>query len=124
MKRAGAIFLLLLFLTPTFGFCVHRHYCGDHLKEVNLFVDVDESNCCGDIEKEMNCCKDEEVVFQLDVDYSANSPIAIPTDFKILVVLFQDVWFRAVAEENFSFLRYKPPTLAQNIPVLVQSFLI
>lgn len=124
MKRIGAIFLLFIILTPTFGFCVHRHYCGDHLKEVNLFVDADESKCCGEFEEEFDCCKDEEFVYQLDVDYSANTPVTIPVNFNPLVFLVKGFLSVFTEDEHISFLVYKPPTLAKNIPILVQSFLI
>lgn len=117
--------LLVAFLSATFGICVHQHFCGGNLKEVNLFVNADESKCCGDWEDESGCCEDVELVYQLDVDYSTASAIEISPKLSMLVVAF--VWVltpRAYELKSNAFLFYKPPVATPDITVLIQSFLI
>ena len=125
MRKLGAILLLVLFLAPTLGFCVHKHYCGDYLKEVNLFVDANEDDCCGEWEKEADCCNDEEFVYQLDLDYSANTPFkdVLPDISNVNTGYFASIVFKK-HNECSSFLSYKPPIYSTDIPILVLSFLI
>ncbi len=125
MRKLGAILLLFFFLAPTLGFCVHKHYCGNYLKEVNLFVDANEDNCCDDWEKVADCCNDQEYVYQLDLDYSANNSFKdlLPNFFLLSVSHFSSFVFEK--DKKFSsFLYYKPPIYSSDIPILVQSFLI
>jgi hypothetical protein len=125
MRKLGAILLLILFLAPTLGFCVHKHYCGDYLKEVNLFIDANEDDCCGDWEKEADCCNDEEFIYQLDLDYSVNNSFK---DVLPNISLLSSVHCTGIVFEKdkqfSSFLYYKPPIYFIDIPILVQSFLI
>lgn len=125
MRKVGAILLLLIFLTPTIGFCVHKHYCGDHLKEVNLFHDADESKCCGEFEDEFDCCSDEEIVFQLDEDYSSSPKVDIESpDFTVLQSFILVHLFDLFENEFTSYLSYKPPLLFFDHSVTFQTFLI
>ena len=65
--------LLLSFLSSSIGVSVYKHYCGDFLAAVSLYV---ESNPCadengGDIcssNKATSCCDDETDYYQLDTD--------------------------------------------------------
>ncbi|MBL4652926.1 MAG: hypothetical protein JKY53_08700 [Flavobacteriales bacterium] len=125
MRRIGAILLLTIFLTPTLGFCIHKHYCGDYLKEVNFFVDANEDNCCGSQEEIAGCCSDEELIYQLDIDYSANIKVevVIPA-FTCLAKAYAASITDEITEDFSSYLHYKPPLLFQDISILVQSFLI
>ena len=125
MRKLGAILLLVLFLAPTFGFCVDKQYCGDYLKEVNLFVDANEDDCCGEWEKEADCCNDEEFVYQLDIDYSVNTSFkdVLPNISNVSTGHFTSIVFEK-ANECSSFLYYKPPIYSVDILILVQSFLI
>ena len=125
MRKIGAILLLIIFLTPTLGFCVHKHYCGDYLKEVNFFVDANGDNCCGQQEEIAGCCSDEELVYQLDLDYSANMKVEVVTPtFTFLATTYTISITDEVIEDFSAYLHYKPPLLFQDISILVQSFLI
>ncbi|MBL4623776.1 MAG: hypothetical protein JKY42_01335 [Flavobacteriales bacterium] len=125
MRKISAILVLVVFLTPILGFSVHKHYCGNYLKEVSIFVDSDESNCCGEEEKEMGCCSDEELVYQLDVDYSVNTSVEVAAPAFVFLNSFYSTYSISELREDFSsFLYYKPPILFQDISMLVQSFLI
>lgn len=53
------------------GVQVYKHYCGEFLESVDLFLPSDN---CGDEEdsctaKKMSCCDDEVEVHQLKVDF-------------------------------------------------------
>lgn len=95
---ASALLACLIFVSST-GFSMYKHYCGDNLKEISLF---DEVQSCHDTElekqqvdscpfhkhddtetaEENNCCSDEynrialeDQVKQLDKNQSSIAPI-------------------------------------------------
>jgi len=65
--------LLFVFLGTTSGVSVYKHYCGDFLAEISIFI---QSNPCSDengedactVNKEMECCDDETDFYQLEID--------------------------------------------------------
>lgn len=77
IKFPFVLFLLITFLSSTAGVSVYKHYCGDFLEGISLFV---QSDPCSDeggedacnILNENDCCEDETNFYQLDVDFITN----------------------------------------------------
>ena len=61
------------FLSSTLGVNVYKHYCGDLLEGISVFI---QSNSCADevgeeacsAGKETDCCEDETEYYQLDIE--------------------------------------------------------
>lgn len=61
------------FLSSTLGVNVYKHYCGDLLEGISVFI---QSNPCTDeggeeacsAGKETDCCEDETEYYQLDIE--------------------------------------------------------
>lgn len=66
MRKFFSISALLILLVATIGLSISKHYCGNILREVSYYVHNDG---CGDMEMPMDCCNDENEVYQLHVDY-------------------------------------------------------
>jgi len=59
-KKHISLFLALTFLVSNLGMAFTVHFCDNEIKSVsvNIFQENDdvEKSCCGEIEKESNCC--------------------------------------------------------------------
>jgi hypothetical protein len=59
-KKHISILLTFFLLVSNLGLAFNVHYCGDTIASVSISTTANtESNCCGAIEKESNCCKDK-----------------------------------------------------------------
>lgn len=59
-KKHISILLTFFLLVSNLGLAFNVHYCGDTIASVSINTAANsESNCCGAIEKESNCCKDK-----------------------------------------------------------------
>ena len=138
-KQAGSLVIAIIVLTATMGVAVNKHYCQGRLVETTVFVKTKHAHCQQIItakqhcpyheisnSKEEQCCSEESEFYQID-DL---------TNISKLSVKFQPVLFQAeihyivtnifsLQENNFhTYKNYKPPLIAQDVTVLVQSFLL
>jgi len=73
LKSLFTFTILLAFLGSTQGVQVYKHYCGDFLEEISLYI---QSNPCADEGgedacskgKKVSCCNDETEFYQLEID--------------------------------------------------------
>lgn len=73
LKRFFSFLLILSFLGSVLGVQVYKHYCGDFLVGVSLYI---QSNPCADESGEdkcsrgemKSCCEDEFQYIQLDIN--------------------------------------------------------
>lgn len=73
LKSLFTLSLLTAFLASTLGIQVYKHYCGDYLAEISVYV---QSNPCADEGgedacskgKTKSCCDDETEYYQLKID--------------------------------------------------------
>lgn len=80
--------------------------------------------CDDNMENEGDCCRNEVDYFQLDEDYLVNSVVSSFENEYINVIFsnYIDLQFEETNTQT-RFLRYKPPLIERDIPVLFQSFL-
>jgi hypothetical protein len=141
MKRAFAIFLLVLTLFSQSGVVLAAHYCMGDLAEWNLGFSTHAESCSmakkptaceqtndfsSDDMRRKGCCEDDFVQFKINEPCQTTSEILVSVS-PVFVVAFVmamnfDLWANSV--HNHSFLAYSPPPLLRDIPVLNQSFLI
>jgi hypothetical protein len=125
-KKIVNTLLALLLLVATTGVTLNKHYCMGRLKSVAVFHSAE--NCSGDgMTDPMPCC--EDVSEQLKVDDLTKASF----DFKVASELFQlaaisylqiDQKNSSIEQDKPKFQDYSPPPFDQDIPILIQSFLI
>ena len=139
-NQIGSLFLAAVVITATMGVTVNKHYCKGKLVETAVFVKTKHSHCDQKIAMNINhcqmhqsmtkakddCCSEESEHFQVD-DPSKISKLSI--EFKPLALQAVVLYFVADLfsnQENISAnpKKYKPPLIAQDVTVLVQSFLL
>ena len=76
MKKVFALILSLVYLTSSVGATVHLHYCMDKLVNWSLNDEGNKCKKCG-MEKDGNCCKDENKFVKNSLDQSTTSAIQI-----------------------------------------------
>ena len=71
MKKAVAIFLMVLYGFAATGATIHAHYCMGRLISVNLFLGNPNvcANCGMAKEKSHGCCRDEQHQVQMHTDH-------------------------------------------------------
>ena len=82
LKRISHIGLSLLLLISTVGFAVSKHYCGDALVDITYNENAD--SCCDD----SACCHIENLLYQLNEDYSPPQITNAPELYEIAVLGF------------------------------------
>lgn len=141
MDRLVAIFLSFLILTTNVGLTFATHYCGGKaVKAKIMFGSADLS--CGMTEEETTqfcdrnsqsptirtngCCENQYVQLEIEDDYNGPTSVENTVDYNFIaafVISYISLYsFNAFNEVEF--LNYSPPLLKQDIPVLIQSFLI
>ncbi len=145
--RLLASFMALLMFTTSVGFSVDMHFCQGQLKSFNLFgkakachemVRNSPMPNCPHHQKMMEqmegcskgkkgCCENKTLHFQFDQDQRVqNYEFVVSRQFKHFVTAFVAVFFNNIYIEKdlHSFAHYKPPLIQQDIPILIQSFLL
>ena len=142
-RQITSLFLALWVVTVSSGFTIHKHFCEGELKRIAILSEaspcehaqpkvVEASSCpmCKMKQQETpknDCCENEQSRIELE---DTLTPAKVFMDF--------DKHFQFVALVHFIFselysdfpayyknyLNFKPPLVTQDIPVLVQSFLI
>ena len=124
VKSFIAILLSVLIIGVSSGITLSKHYCGGALESISINKDAD---CCCDGEGvKSDCCRNEVISFSTDQQFS---PVVFDwkLDIKRLCACDLCDWFMAYEYAQTTILtgkNYKPPSLNQDIPVLIQSFLI
>ncbi len=130
LKKIAHLFLALLLVVATMGVTMHKHHCLGRVKDVSYF---EKSQHCAEMmgmEQEdlpMTCCKDTKEEFKVeDVSFTKVS-FDLDTDYHLISVMMYvllDTQIILSETQRFAYKNYKPPLIEQNIPVLVQSFLL
>ena len=130
MHQIATIALMFIVLFASIGVTLNKHYCMGHLVSIALY---EEAESCMDImgmedeESDMHCCDD------VHEEYKVEEPGISPYEFefKADIQFYHLVSFLILhtswpAEDSTppNYALYKPPNIDQDIPVLVQSFLI
>jgi len=122
------------------GFIVNMHFCMGELASVSLLGEAkacslatDAPSCHQSVTAEINkmdCCQDSSISVESQADFSADYTVEAPrqasTSLVSLPFLALDLLLptSSIVTDDFPYLAYKPPLLSQDVPVLIQSFLI
>ena len=109
--------LVLAFLGSTLGVQVYKHYCGDFLAEVSLYmqtascaVEGGEEACSKD--KSTSCCDDETEFYQLTIDLIKHQQVEQNFSyFPVSVILIAKHFIISDDKESLLVLLAKPPPI-------------
>lgn len=121
-----SLLLMLVLIGTTSGISVYKHYCGDLLEEISIFI---QSNPCSDeggeaacsAGKEMNCCDNETEYYQLEVDLVKTSQHQINFRITPQIILFglaQNHLFFIEESKSLNYLELPP--IISDIPLYKQ----
>jgi hypothetical protein len=128
LHKGFSITLALLVLFSTVSFTIEKHFCGDVLVDVSMFVEADK--CAMEAEEMLqkkNCCKDEVDVIQGQDELKITSFEDIDFNQQQFVVLFTCSYlslFKSLPKKNIPHKGYSPPNLVYDLQVLNQVFII
>ena len=77
MKKASAIFFILLFLLANSGIAVNVHYCRGKISSVKFFVGDNHSCTCNHKKMKPGCCKDKATILKANDDLSKANSVEI-----------------------------------------------
>ncbi len=128
-NNIATIFLAGLLMLSTVGVTLNKHYCMGRLKNVAVF---EEAKSCAEkmgMEEDCpkNCCDDESHELRIKELNKATFDVDLTPDLKLVatITLFvHSLGAESSLIETPDYTYYKPPLIEQDIPILVQSFLI
>lgn len=129
-KKIANICLALVLMVATAGITLNKHYCLGQLKSVSVFqeaescmskMEMDEDSC------PMECCDDTSEEYKLEEfkQVSFEHKFFTPELRLIAIITYYFANADVVTNSpNLSYSQYLPPLIDQDIPVMVQSFLL
>jgi hypothetical protein len=115
----------------TLSFSIEKHYCGEHLVDVSLFMEADkcgmESTDDDSALMDESCCKDVIDLVEGQDELSMENSELLNASQKVFLLSFTYVFgglHIAPAEDDPPFEHYSPPEVIQDIQVLNEVFLI
>jgi hypothetical protein len=121
VKKIFALILSIVYLTSSVGATVHLHYCMDKLVNWSLKDEGDECKNCG-MEKDGNCCKDEQKFVKNNLDQSITGAIQLlqspATDTHFSFISFVDDHSYPIINEHP--ISHSPPT-DDDIDILIHN---
>jgi len=137
-KILNIILAIILFLSSA-GLLVNKHYCQDELKNVAIFVEAkscheqQEQAVCphhqkAETEEEKNnCCENESEFLKLDQDLQVENfdfaSLKKPLQLAVVMIALT-IELPSTESTNPHYLSYKPPIVCDDLPVVLQSFLL
>ena len=131
LRKISSVLLAALMLVATTGVSIHKHYCMGQLRSVAIHTHA--PNCFElagqESESDMDCCENTSQVYQVDDEQQQQlTKIDLAGKYHLisafLVVTVRELMLENGSEKQNRYLNYKPPLIAQDIPVTVQSFLL
>jgi len=82
LKKSLHIAMALLLMVSITGLTIHKHYCGDELTSISIFVDT--SDC-----QESSCahCEDETLSCKMDVDLLSADAQELPENTPLQIAV-------------------------------------
>jgi hypothetical protein len=128
LHKGFSAVMALLVLFSTVSFTIEKHFCGDVLVDVSMFVEA-EKCAMEPLEtlKKKTCCKDEIAIVegQDELKVSAFEDLDFEQQQVITVFTYSYVHlFESSPKQTILHKDYSPPNLVSNIQVLDQVFII
>lgn len=121
MKRFFTISFALMYLLLTAGLTINVHYCLGEIESITPFVQADVCSC-GTDEMPMDCCGDEQMIFQFSPDdqliKSDHSVFKAPLLETIKIATVRFIENEDQQKIIFKFCKSPPP---DNIPIWLKN---
>jgi hypothetical protein len=126
--KVFSVALALLVLFSTVSFTIEKHFCGDVLVDVSMFVQAEKCEM-GALEmlQQKSCCKDEIDVVQGQDELKVATFDGLDFGEQQVVAAFIFSYlngFKSLGKETIPHKNYSPPNLVADIQVLDQVFII
>ena len=120
--------MAVLVLFSTVSFTIEKHFCGDVLVDVSMFVEADKCAMEAlEILQNKTCCKDEIAIVKGQDELKSSSFEDLdfePQQFLAIVALSYLNVFESLPKQTVLHKDYSPPKLVADIQVLDQVFII
>ena len=120
--------MAVLVLFSTVSFTIEKHFCGDVLVDVSMFVEADKCAMEAlEILQNKTCCKDEIAIVKGQDELKSSSFEDLdfePQQFLAIVALSYLNVFESLPKQTVLHKDYSPPNLVADIQVLDQVFII
>lgn len=129
-KKIANVFLAVLLMVATTGVTLNKHYCLGQLKSISIFHEAKSCMTEMDMEEEscpLDCCDNTSEQYKLEEFKQVSFEDSFAPDLKLIAVIS---YFLANSDlthapaSNTPNPHYLPPLIDQDIPVMVQSFLL
>lgn len=144
VKKAGHIILSGILIIASLGLVLNKHYCHKELKAIAIFHEpeschsqevvpschkpAEENNSCHSSKEPVNkCCNNEHEYVKPVKDNYLSTCCDFSHFFFVVAEIKLPVSFlkeTAGFTDEILYKEYRPPLIDQDIPVLIQSFLI
>ena len=128
LHKFFSVILALLVLFSTVSFTIEKHFCGDVLVDVSMFVEAEKCAMEAlELLQQKTCCKDEIDVVQGQDELKVSSFDDLDFDQQQFITAFAYSYingFKSFAKETIPHKDYYPPNLVTDIQVLDQVFII
>ena len=115
-------------LAITIGVAVNKHYCGDEVVSLSVYLGADQCTGMGEA-MNSSCCHDQAAFYQMEDDFvnKACQEFTFAQQFSFIIPEFTFLNEILISEEdsqhqNLAF--YSPPNYRKDIPIEVQSLLL
>ncbi len=120
--------MALLVLFSTVSIAIEKHYCGDVLIDVSMFVEAEKCQMeTLEVLQEKSCCKDEIQVVkgQDELSVTSSDDLDIKQQYFFASYLFSYLnSFESLPKQTIPHQDYAPPNLVHDIHVLDEVYLI
>lgn len=120
--------MAFLVLFSTVSFTIEKHFCGDVLVDVSMFVEAEKCQMESlELLQKKTCCKDEIDVVQGQDELNISSFDDLDFDSQQFITAFVFTYingFESLPKETIPHKDYSPPNLIADIQVLDQVFII
>ena len=130
MKKTFSVFLALFVLFSSLNFSLSAHYCGQTIVDIALFGEAEPCAMALEMKKDTNeepCCENRRLIIEGE-DYLSSKSFEKQEVQKVELLLtkLQFPLELLIEEQNTDFFvdHYTPPLIEQDIPTVVQSFLL
>ena len=109
MKRFFALILSIVYFTLSTDAAVNIHFCSGEIESIHINA-TSQICCCGSGEMSKDCCKDENLVLELDTDQTILSvPNIVPEQYVIINFLFNPISLLIEKNNNSELSNYSIP---------------
>ena len=120
--------MALLVLFSTVSFTIGKHFCGDVLVDVSMFVEAEKCAMESlEIIHKKTCCKDEIAIVKGQDELKVSAFEDLDFEQQQVITVFTYLYsniFKSLPKKTILHKDYSPPNLVSDIQVLDQVFII